>query len=466
MNRRSTILLAGSNWLLLILLLVGGLVVAQEPAWDLEQRVASSGDDAEEFLANSSADPQRWPAGFSYAESSDLELGRDPAHGPQMVGLHFSGLQIPPGARISQAVIEFTADSDNAEPLALSIRAQDAVEAEPFIQDEDRQGSFDLSSRPATLASQTWSPEPWSEGQVYQSPDVAGLLQGVVDREGWQSGGSLVLLLSRAPGAGGGLRSAYSFEGDPQQAPRLLVRFAGSAAAEEAADDMADAEVPDPTVVPEAAAEPVVPEAAAEPEPAEVAGPEETDPVEAERPPGKREPIRVEPVDPDPIVPPPKGEGPQLVWPGPAAPKGEAEESLREPEAADPEPLAEPAPERRDEPLAEPRRERFPLTANFQRGVEGSVLLSDYGGGVTVVTLFLDNPVPSVTYAASLRRGRCGSSGRLVVDLEPVVGSRAFSTSLLSLDFDELVGGEYQLNVYRATEEFIRVSGCASLEGG
>ena len=502
MKRRPTKLLPGSNWLLLIVLLIGSSAFAQEPAWDLEQRVTSSGDDSEEFLANSTDDPQRWPAGFSYAESSDLELGRDAAHGPQMLGLRFDELQIPPGVRISEAVIEFTADSNQAEPLALNIRAQDAIETEPFIQDEDGQGSFDLSSRPATLGAQTWSPEEWTAGGVYRSPDIAGLLQRLVDREGWQSGGSIVLLLSPTPGGGAGLRSAHAFDSDPQQAPRLLGRCAGSDAAEDSAADLGETEVPAARPEPEAT----------KPEPSEEVGEEEADPVESEqpeaaaetaeptpeqpapeateaestveperseavgepdeagesseRPLGKREPIRVEPVDPDPILPPAKGDGPQSDWPGPAAPEEEAEEVRQEPETAEPDQLAEAAPERRDEPLAEPRRERFPLAANFQSGVEGRVLLSDYGGGVTVVTVFLDHPVPSVTYSAAIRSGSCGSTGQLVVDLEPISGSRAFSASLLSLDFEQLVGGEYHLNVYRSTEEFTRISGCASLAGG
>lgn len=524
-NRRSATLLPRANWLLLILLLAGSPVLAQEPAWDLEQRVASSGDDSEEFLANSTDDPQRWPAGFSYAESSDLELGRDASHGPQMLGLRFSGLEIPPGAQIAEAVIEFTADSDQAEPLTLNIRAQNDVETGAFLQDEDGQGSFDLSSRSATPQAETWRPEPWAQGQVYQSPDIAGLLQGLVDRQGWQSGGSIVLLLSPASGAGGGVRSAYAFDGNPQQAPRLLVRVVASDAAADAPDDPSEVETPDPAAAPETTEEPEsageagpdeaeagAEEAEAEADQSEsaspvVPGPEPAAPEAAEAEPGaepeqpqqpvtepdaagdsvsgppgdEREPIRVEPVDPDPIIPPPKSDGPQLVWPGPEADeraeeKGEAEEREEEerqeeeplgaPAGADDGQLAEAAPETRDEPQAEPSRQRYRLTANFQRGVEGSVLLSDYGRGVTVVTVLLENPDPSVTYSASIRSGTCGSTGQLVVDLEPVVGSRAFSTSLLSLDFDQLVAGEYHLNIYRTTDEFTRVSGCASFAGG
>ncbi|HEX7004457.1 MAG TPA: hypothetical protein VF168_09760 [Trueperaceae bacterium] len=447
--------------------------------------MASSAGDSEEFLAASSEDPMRWPEGFSYAESSDLELGRDAAHAAQIVGLRFTDLAIPPGAQIERAVVEFTADAANSGAVTVTVRAQDAVETEPFIQDRDGQGSFDLTGRAASAEGQVWSPEAWTAGESYTTPDISGLLQGVVDKDGWEAGGSVVLLFS--PSGGDGLRSAHAYDSNPQLAPRLLISLGGGAegagpepAQADERQEPAQADEREQPAQAEDAQEPARP---AQPEPAtpqeaeEPIQPEQLPPGDAEearqeapesepQPERAREPaeeqavpeVEVEPVDPDPIIPPaPAYEAPS-VWPGPV--EGEGQRMAQQP-AAEP-----PREETPSVTLDEPRRARFALVPNFPGGLRGSVLLSDYGGGVTVVTVFLENPDPAVTYAASLRQGACGAAGPRLVDLEPIPGDQAFSTSLLSLGYEELLSSAYNVTIQRATGGFVRIAACGRIGSG
>ena len=545
MTRRSNRLLPTLTALLLALLPGVSAAQMQEGSWDVTARVAASGDDSEEFLAASADDPLRWPQGFSYAESSDLELGRDATHASQMVGLRFADLQVPAGARIERAALEFTADSDQSGPMAVTIRAQSAVDGAQFIQDQDGQGSFDLTSRPLSSVAQTWSPEAWSAGQAYTTPDISGLLQEIVNREEWQPGSTVVLLLSPA-GGGDGFRSAHAFDSNPQLAPRLLVSYEGGAdtgaepsppAEQEQAPASEEPEQePEEPATPPAAPEPApesaeAPEAAAEsppaPEPVPETGPEtpavpepapETSPESPPAPepapesveapaaahqsptapePAPAEepvdapaadgadaaqsgaPVVVEPVDPDPIVPPDQqGEEP-AVWPGPsegARAAGQApqagtaeaqadEEAGSRPQQESAQPEAEAQQGARSGAVEASRRLRFPLVPNITGGLRGSVLLSDYGGGITVVTVFLENPDPRVTYTASIRQGACGANGRLAVDLTPIAGDRAYSTSLVSFGFDELTGGDYSATIRRTAGEFVRVAACATLGG-
>jgi hypothetical protein len=429
---------------------------AQE--WDLERAISAPDGDAEEFLAASTRDARRWPAGFSYSESSDLEFGWDASHGPQLVGLRFADLEIPAGAQVSEAYISLSADSAGGGALELTIAAQAEADPAPFLQDPEGQGSVDLSSRPRTAATASWSPEPWVPGTVYRSPDISSLLQEIVDAPAWTSGGAVVVLIRPTDLGNRSQRSAYSFDARPTRAPTLLVRFADSEA-----------------------------DAAGEAE----AGPEGQDarPQVVEPEPVQPEPVKPEPVKPGPVEP--EAAEPEPVQPEPA--KSERVETKQEPA-----PRALPAPRRRPgeqvivEPVqparpgmpaarraaprlakpeppgeaaapGEPRRVRYQVAANHARGVRGSVLLSDYGAGDTIVTVYLDNPTHDAEYAVSIHSGPCGSGGSLVAALEPVAGSRGFATTLLPLELEALTSGGHHLNVYQTLDGFTRVAGCAEM---
>ncbi len=115
--------------------------------------IQSALDDMEEWLTQSGALDD---------SSSDLEIGvespgdADPE--PQLVGLRFAGLNIPQGAQIINAYIQFTSDSGdddkNTDPLDITITAQDADNAAPFTTD-----NYTLSSR-TTMSSLWRGPRP------------------------------------------------------------------------------------------------------------------------------------------------------------------------------------------------------------------------------------------------------------------------------------------------------------------
>ncbi|MBA2665516.1 MAG: hypothetical protein H0U69_00610, partial [Trueperaceae bacterium] len=215
--------------------------------------VSQSTDTAEEFLEASLADSERWPANYSYATSSDLELGFDPPHGPQLNAVRFTGLVVPDGSWVEHAEVVFTADGNSSGPLTLVVYGEASDAAEPFVQDPDRVGTGDLSSRPATAAVVEWSTdEPWRSGEQYATPDIAAIIQEIVDRPGWRSGAPIVVLID---GTGEEtFRRALAYEGargEPDRVPLLRVRFGGAATGA------------DPAPVPETAPEP---EPAPEPE--------------------------------------------------------------------------------------------------------------------------------------------------------------------------------------------------------
>ena len=176
----------------------------------LEVAVASPDDDAEES-----------EAGVSYLESSDLEVVHDAWDdaGNQAVGLRFVTVNLPQGVTINSAYVQFKVDETGSQATAITIRGQDADLAAPF-----QVSDYNLTARAQTEAMVNWLPPVWQmvgvAGPDQRTPELASILQQIVDRPGWTSGNSLVLFFS-----GSGKRTAESYDGDPSGAPRLHIEY-------------------------------------------------------------------------------------------------------------------------------------------------------------------------------------------------------------------------------------------------
>ncbi len=173
----------------------------------IEVRISNGSDDAEERISGSVS-----------RSSSDLELVFD-AGGDQLVGLRFVGVNIPSGATITNAYVQFKADEINSENTNLVIHAQATDNASEF-----KSTSLNISSRPKTTSSVIWSPPSWNikglAGADQKTPDLASVIQEVINRPGWTSGNVLALIIT-----GTGERTAESYEGDAAGAPLLHVSY-------------------------------------------------------------------------------------------------------------------------------------------------------------------------------------------------------------------------------------------------
>jgi hypothetical protein len=176
----------------------------------IEARVSDSADDAEESLSTHLVN----------LTSSDLELTSDPADPEevQLVGMRFAGVALPAGSEVLRAYVEFAVDETADTTTTLSFAAQAGDNPLPF-----QAVDSDLSARARTAAQVSWlSVPPWpTVGWRWRSPDLAPVVQEIVDRPGWQPGQSIVLLVE-----GSGWRTAESFDGDPSLAPLLHVEIA------------------------------------------------------------------------------------------------------------------------------------------------------------------------------------------------------------------------------------------------
>jgi hypothetical protein len=148
-------------------------VQGQTVSTTLNRRVNQAIDDVEERLSD----------GAMYIDSSDLELGDDPATlGDQVVGMRFRNLTIPPGATILNAYIQFETDEVSQPATTVTFYGQNSNNTAPFTT-----ALRNLTSRPKTSAAVTWNNVPaWNTiGQKQQSPNLAAIVQEIVNRSGW-----------------------------------------------------------------------------------------------------------------------------------------------------------------------------------------------------------------------------------------------------------------------------------------
>lgn len=219
---RSKTLMILQAVLLASLLALSGLVTPALANETLSFTLNDGADDAEEGNDG---------AGIIDLESSDLELAVDDV--VQLIGVRFSGITIPQGTPIIEAYLQFTVDEiddgDNVNPFNITVRAQASDDAAAFSETLN-----DISDRPLGSESVSWSGIPdWSvehqAGPNQRTPDIAALVQEVVNRGGWQSGNAIAFVLT-----GEGTRKAESYEGSLDHielndyAARLIVTIPSS----------------------------------------------------------------------------------------------------------------------------------------------------------------------------------------------------------------------------------------------
>lgn len=167
---------------------------------------ASSSDDAEESASGSVS-----------LSSSDLELVTDSS--VQQVGVRFPSVPVPPGADVLGAHLQFTVDEATSGATTLVVSANAVDSAAPFAKT-----TGDVSRRPDTAATVTWSPPAWptvgQAGPDQRSPDVSALVREVVARPGWRAGNALAFTLT-----GSGKRVAEAVDSG-SGAPRLVLQVA------------------------------------------------------------------------------------------------------------------------------------------------------------------------------------------------------------------------------------------------
>jgi hypothetical protein len=174
----------------------------------LTSRVSAGSDDAEENVSSG-----------AISRSGVLELTTTGSAVVQAVGMRFKNITIPNGTPIANATIEFEVDKVSSGTANLTFQAQAVDDALTFTAT-----TKDISSRTKTTAAVSWNNVPaWTAvNQKHQTPNLAPLIQEVVNRPGWVSGNDIVIIVT-----GTGRRDAESYNSESANAPLLRVEYGG-----------------------------------------------------------------------------------------------------------------------------------------------------------------------------------------------------------------------------------------------
>ncbi len=178
-----------------------------------EGRIISSTDDREHYVGGA----------IDSAGSSDLEMPYENAGkgSPQVVGLRYVEVEVPKGANITNAFVEFACDEtkDGSLPVSLLITGELNPDPPTF--------TTDIIGRTRTTAQVVWDPANWTAaGQLDRTSDISSIITEIVNQDGWASGNALVLIIADNPNKPSqGLRCAEAFDGDATLAPLLHIEF-------------------------------------------------------------------------------------------------------------------------------------------------------------------------------------------------------------------------------------------------
>ncbi len=182
----------------------------------VEVRIANGNDDIEEHL----------PAGNMDITSSDVEMPYENAGkgNLQMTGLRFVGIDVPQGAAIKNAYLEFTCDETKDGTLAVSLLIEGDLSPNAAALTTT---TGNLSARTTTAAKAIWEPADWTAaGQTDQSSNIGPVIEEIVGQSGWSRGNALVLILRDNPdNPSEGTRGAESYDGDATAAALLHIEW-------------------------------------------------------------------------------------------------------------------------------------------------------------------------------------------------------------------------------------------------
>ncbi|MGQ8365093.1 PilC/PilY family type IV pilus protein [Glaciecola sp. 1036] len=156
-------------------------------------------------------------------QSTGSELTFD-AGNNAYIGTRFKKIAVPQGATITNAYLEFTA-YQNATSNGAQMTIRGAAEDDP--KDFHPYKRYMLANIAKTAASVSWSNIPnWYRNNDYQSPPVTSIVQEIVNRPGWQPNNDMMFVMSNFSYA---KRGAYSYNGKPSGAVRLVIEYEGNA---------------------------------------------------------------------------------------------------------------------------------------------------------------------------------------------------------------------------------------------
>jgi hypothetical protein len=178
-------------------------------SYTFSKRIAAGTDDAEEYSS-----------GTLTLSSTALELVyASKSTGNQTVGLRFTGVNIPKGAIITKALIQFGTSQKSSSTCKLTVKGEYTGSSASFSTTKK-----DISNRLKTTNSVPWTVAGWTTtgaaGVSQQTPDLKAIVQDIIGHTNWVSGNNMAFIIT-----GTGTRTAYAYEGSSSKAAQLYVEY-------------------------------------------------------------------------------------------------------------------------------------------------------------------------------------------------------------------------------------------------
>ncbi|HIQ14773.1 MAG TPA: hypothetical protein EYH38_04260, partial [Leucothrix sp.] len=183
----------------------------------VDKRIIHSSDDAEQAVSG----------GRMLLKDANLHIGYDNEEffAPQRTGLRFHNLDIPQGATITKAYIQFTVKEVNEKTnsaISLNILGEASSDAMRFGD------STRIHTRTLGSTKIAWEPPVWrnvgDQGVNQRTPDLSVIVQKIIDRSGWDDNNGMAFIIEGVVGDTGS-RVATSYDDNPSSAPRLHVEY-------------------------------------------------------------------------------------------------------------------------------------------------------------------------------------------------------------------------------------------------
>jgi len=143
-------------------------------------------------------------------------------------GLRFTTLNVPKGSAISTAILTYTCEiAQSGTVCRLKVKGEAHDDAPTFIKDVD---AYWARTRTAEGTWEDWDiSSAWTKDAEYTSPDIKGIIEEIVNRDGWVANNDLVVFVEEDGADDNARRYAYSWDKDSSKAAKLAIAYSAGA---------------------------------------------------------------------------------------------------------------------------------------------------------------------------------------------------------------------------------------------
>lgn len=172
------------------------------------------------ILIATGADDGQYRSGGTFFNNNNITTVIGNSGAAMRCFFRFQNVTIPAGATITAASIRFIATA-NQSSTTCSLVARGELDTNPAAVSSGADGN----ARTKTSASVSWNEPAWTTGNSYSTPDIATIIQEIIDQGGWSSGNAMQLFVEDNASTSTAFRSPRSYDGSTTDCARLDITY-------------------------------------------------------------------------------------------------------------------------------------------------------------------------------------------------------------------------------------------------